>query len=189
MIAGLSINGGTGVTMTPPSGWTLIRRTDNGTSHSLFSYYRVAGGSEFSSWSWTWTGGSSGGEGLIDDYTGVSNSSPIDTSGGQANASSTNVTAPSITVGASSGMVVGLWAIAFKNSPTIASGFTARATLVTDTGDACGISSGEEVFAAGATGTQTGTSGTAAVNEAQLISLNAVSSDDESEMMESRICM
>ena len=49
LIAGITVDGVSGLTVTPPSGWTQIRRTDNGTNLSLFSYYKFAGSSEPSS--------------------------------------------------------------------------------------------------------------------------------------------
>src|SRR5882672_11583107 len=41
-------------TLTPPSGWTLVRRTNNAgpTSNSLAVYSKVAGGSEPASYAW-----------------------------------------------------------------------------------------------------------------------------------------
>ena len=57
--------------------------------------------------------------GGIADYTGVNTASPIDASGGQANASSTSVTAPSINIpaGNNSDRLLALFAI--PNSTTI----------------------------------------------------------------------
>jgi len=189
MLAGIAMQGGTSLSITPPSAWNLIRRTDNGTSQTLATYYKIAGGSEPGSYTWSYSGGNGAGEGVIDAYSGVNNSTPIDTSGGQANSASTSIVAPSITVGANSGMVVGFWALAYKTAPTVASGFTSRGSTTVDSTDSCAVASGEEVFAAGATGTQTGTGASSVINEGQLISLNLAAADDESEMMQSRICM
>jgi len=46
MIVTLSNRGGTGVTYTVPTGWTLINRTDNGTDLAVASYYKIAGATE-----------------------------------------------------------------------------------------------------------------------------------------------
>ncbi|MFZ6014785.1 MAG: peptidoglycan-binding protein [Patescibacteria group bacterium] len=91
LIAGLTVNGGNGVTITPPSGWTLIRRTDNGGNVVLASYYKVAGGSEPSSYTWTLSRafGNSRASGGIIRYSGVNNSDPIDASSGNTGNGST----------------------------------------------------------------------------------------------------
>ena len=46
MIATISTRGGSGVTITPDAGWTLIRRVDNSTTLSLAVYWKVAAASE-----------------------------------------------------------------------------------------------------------------------------------------------
>ena len=53
MIATFVARGGTGETITPPAGWTLIRRTDNVLNVSVATYYRVATAAESASWTWT----------------------------------------------------------------------------------------------------------------------------------------
>src|SRR5262249_61282601 len=58
MIAGIHVRGqGSSATVPPPLGWVLIRRTNvgdlTGTTGSLLSYYKVAGGSEPISYIWT----------------------------------------------------------------------------------------------------------------------------------------
>ena len=81
MIAGITVDGVSGLTVTPPSGWTQIRRTDNSTNLSLLSYYKFAGSSEPSS-NYTWTFNSSRrAAGGIMRYSGVA-ANPIDASSG-----------------------------------------------------------------------------------------------------------
>ncbi len=44
LVAGITVDGGTGTTITPPTGaggWTQIRRTNNGTDIGLASYYHI----------------------------------------------------------------------------------------------------------------------------------------------------
>lgn len=53
MVVGLMIEEGSDVTITPPAEWTLILREDNSTYVGMASYYKVAGSSEPSSYSFT----------------------------------------------------------------------------------------------------------------------------------------
>lgn len=58
LIVVICIDNGSGGTITPPSGWTLQFRTNNGSSaicHAV--YYRIADGSETSTYTWTVTSG------------------------------------------------------------------------------------------------------------------------------------
>lgn len=96
LIAQVGCTGGTGATITPPSGWTLIRSDDSTTVIKMSLYYRIAS-SEPASYNWTVDTTRS----IIGNMTGYSGcevtASPIDANGGQSNASSTSITAPSIT--------------------------------------------------------------------------------------------
>jgi hypothetical protein len=76
MVASIAVNGGSSAVIHEPTGWTPIGRTDNDTSIALVSYYKVAGGSEPSSYTWTIDGQTTA-EGGITPYTGVDTSSPI----------------------------------------------------------------------------------------------------------------
>src|SRR5882762_6193347 len=90
-------------TITPPAGWTLVRRIDQGSStYSLAIYQRVADASDASVSSYTfvsvavngWVGG-------IQSFSGVDTTNPIVVDGGQVTASSTTHATPSgLTTGA-----------------------------------------------------------------------------------------
>jgi len=106
-------------TVTPPAGWTLIRRDDHtndsvpGGISSMLSYYRVAAASEPASHTWTFDT-SRLAVASIASYSGVSTSSPVETHGGQASlpdAFATTITAPSITTTVSNAVVVGLFGL------------------------------------------------------------------------------
>ncbi len=85
-------NVSTSSALVQPAGWTLL---DN-PAGAIASMYKIADGTETSgSVTWSWTGASVS-CGLMVLVRGVSRS-PIDTSGAQANASSTSLTAPTIT--------------------------------------------------------------------------------------------
>ena len=71
MVASIAVRPNT-ATITAPSGWTLVRRTDNTNSNpnSLATYYKVAGSSEPTSYTWT-LGSSAGAAGGIQSFSGV----------------------------------------------------------------------------------------------------------------------
>ena len=75
-------------TITPPAGWTLIRGDVNTVVMTQALYVHVAGGSEPATYSWSFSSSVTAVVGGISTYTGVDTGNPIDTSGGQANASS-----------------------------------------------------------------------------------------------------
>ncbi len=84
--------------VTPPSGWTLVRRVDNtsGSTNSPLTYVKVAGASEPSSYTWSFSS-SYGSAGGIQSFSGVDTTSPVDTHDGQATPSSLSHSTPSIT--------------------------------------------------------------------------------------------
>jgi hypothetical protein len=77
LLANIAINGGSPANVTAPSGWTQIFRTDNDTDVSLISYYKVAGASEPTNYTWT-IDTQTRAEGGITQYSGVDTSNPID---------------------------------------------------------------------------------------------------------------
>jgi MSHA biogenesis protein MshQ len=94
MVAGITISPAT-ATITPPSGWLLLRRLDNGTN-SLAIYRKAASATEPASYTWRFSN-SSGSAGGIATFTGVSSTTPIDVESGASTPSSTRHAAPSVT--------------------------------------------------------------------------------------------
>ena len=92
-----------------PSGWTQILNKDNGSSIGIAIYYRVATASEAGSWTWNF-GASDRSAGAIAAFRGVDTSAPIAASGSQINASSTSMTAPSVSPAGANSMLVALYA-------------------------------------------------------------------------------
>jgi MSHA biogenesis protein MshQ len=94
-------------TITPPSGWTLAGRLDNagGNGNSMAVYYKVAGGSEPSTYTWSFSS-STGSAGGIMAFTGVNTADPVDVSGGQTTASSTSHSTTSLTTSVANTMVL-----------------------------------------------------------------------------------
>ena len=84
MLAQITFDDGSSVpTINVPNGWTLVRRTDNGTTLGQAIYYKVATGSEPNSYTWGFrTGGGADypteAAGGIITYSGVSTASPFD---------------------------------------------------------------------------------------------------------------
>ena len=97
MIASIGVRPNT-ATITPPSGWTLVRRINNtnATASSLAVYSRVAGASEPASYAWTFdtSAGSAGG---IQTFSGVDTTNPIDVENGQNTASGLTHATPDVT--------------------------------------------------------------------------------------------
>lgn len=90
---------------TAPSGWTLIRNTSAATGNRLITYYKVAGGSEPSTYTWTFDANTDISGGII-AYSGLTGT-PLDVENGQENSSaSTSVTAPAVTVTNSDSLLI-----------------------------------------------------------------------------------
>ena len=160
-------------TITPPAGWQLVRMTPTGTSMRLATYWHAAGGTEPAAYTWTFSSAQSA-TGSVLAYTGVSPTAPIDTSAGQANASSTSVTAPSIATTAADAQVVGLFANTTLTSFTPPAGMTERSDIAspsTVTYKVTGASADTVLATPGATGTKTATALNAGPSVGQLIAL------------------
>lgn len=109
MLAQITVEDGTTVTITPPAGWTQVIRTDSTTVLAQAIYVKVAGANEPASYTWNFNLSKDASGGIL-TYRGVQISDPVDVSGGQANASSTAVVAPSITTTVADTFVVGFFA-------------------------------------------------------------------------------
>lgn len=110
--------------VTKPSGWTAIRRVD-GANASLITYWKVAGGSEPASYTWsvdTSTGMAAG----IMSFTGVDTSLiPVNVDGGSSSSAGSSIlTAPSITTTVSNTMLITAYAINSTANWTPPSGMT-----------------------------------------------------------------
>ena len=113
-------------TITPPSGWTLVRRIDNTVSvdrNSLAVYIKVATASEPASHTWTFSA-SAGAAGGIASFIGVDTSNPIDVENGQATGNSTTHATPSVTTTGNSTMLVTSHAFASGATWTPPAGMT-----------------------------------------------------------------
>lgn len=151
-------------TFTAPSGWTLIRSTRNN-SVNLHSYYRAAGGSEPSDY--TWTGGETASHiATIIRLTAVDGSTPVNAEDA-ATGNSNDPESPSITTTAANCFMLTVCAQsnALSQTYTPPSGYVERAD---QTGTSIGVA---QVTGETATRVQsaTGASGTATHNSNQIV--------------------
>ena len=103
--------------ITPPTGWTLVRRVDNTntSANSLAVYRKTAGASEPADYTWTMSGAANS-VGGIQAFSGVDTTSPIDVENGHTTASSVSHATPSVTTTVADAVLV--------TSHTYASGAT-----------------------------------------------------------------
>jgi hypothetical protein len=118
---------------TPPSGWTLVRQDTNGNTMTQATFTHVVGSNEPASYTWTLSSSQSAAGGII-AYDGVRTVSPVDVSGGQANASSTSVTAPSITTSNPGERLIGFFGTGAATTFTAPAGMTERGDIASSAG-------------------------------------------------------
>ena len=106
MIASVDADGSP--TVSPPTGWTLIRTDVNAAStHMSQSLYRhVVGASEPTSYTWQLSA-KVGAGGTVVDYRGADASNPVDVSSGQGSVKSAQIVAPSLNVASAGELLVG----------------------------------------------------------------------------------
>jgi Bacterial Ig-like domain (group 1) len=174
LIAGVTVRDNP--TITPPSGWTFLRRDPvSPTTVTQAIYYKVAGASEPASYTWTFSSSQKASGGII-AYTGVDNSNPIDVHSGNSG-SGMMLTALSVTTTAPDDMIVGFFGIARSTGITAPSGMTERFQVQAGGGaaDTKTTSEGSDVTQStiGATGNKTATASQGADWVAQLVALRA----------------
>jgi hypothetical protein len=178
MVAGITFNGGSGVaTVTPPLGWTLILRTNNGANVGMASYYKVAAAGEPSNYIWGLSSSARASGGIL-RYTGVDVSHPIDVSGGATGNDTTSpyrVTAPAVTTTTVETALVGFYGIATGTTYSGNSALTERfdARNPNGAGPSTQGATGTEANA-GSTGTDYGTAGAGGQWVAQHIAIRPI---------------
>ena len=151
----MSVDGGQ--TVSAPTGWTSINQgTSPGGASTLGVWYRVADGTESSTYTFTWTGDQEA-AGSISRYVGVDTSDPIDGSG-VSTGTSTAPTAPSVTTSNADSVVLRIFGSDGSETVTAPSGTTERFDLRSS------ATAGDATTTAGADASQAtaGASGTAA---------------------------
>jgi MSHA biogenesis protein MshQ len=132
----------TDVGITPPTGWTLVRRLDNPgpTDNGIAVYQRVAGAAEPASYTWGLTciatcatNGFGSAAGGIASFSNVNTTTPVDVENGQITAVGAQ-TAPSVTTTVTNAMLVASYSYATAGTwtPPAASGGDAAMTEAVD---------------------------------------------------------
>lgn len=125
LVVGITFEKGSSETVTPPAGWTLIRRTNLANNAGMATYYKFAGASEPVSYGFGIQVGGKWAIG-ISRITGVNTSNPVDVSGAQTGGSSTSVTAPSVTTTVPNTLVLAFYTNRKAATFTAAAGTTER---------------------------------------------------------------
>ena len=170
LVACLTFNTGSSATLTVPTGWTLIARTNQTTTVGLATYYRVAGASEAASYTWgsssRWTIG-------IIRISGANTTTPIQVSAANSSGTaSTSVGAPAVTTTAANSLV-----LAFYTNNNIST-YTAATGTFEQYDAPYSATSPSNMLAtfikdvAGSTGTLTATSSNSAAWAAQQVAIN-----------------
>lgn len=168
MVAAISVRGGTGTSITPPTDWNLLRRDDSGTTLSTAVYYKFAATGDPGSFTWSFSANVKN-VGAILSFDNPDAASPLDVHNGQANPSGLLVAAPSVTASAASSILTGFYSIADFDTFTPPVGMTERTDIRSSSGSAVALEATTETLASGgATGTRTATATAAsAVNIGQ----------------------
>lgn len=112
--------------ITPPSGWTLVRKDENRTAVRQDVFYKVATASDPSSFTWTITSSVRLLAGTIASYSGVDTDRPIDAHDASVDtAGSSTLTAPSVTTSAGA-MLLALVAVQSDGAISPPKGMTER---------------------------------------------------------------
>ena len=113
LVAAIGVRGNP--TITPPAGWTLVVNTPNGTTMRQAAFVHVVGATaEPSSYTWTFSVSQPAAGGMA-AYSGA-NTTPVTVFAGQANPSSTSITAPSVSTFEPGDMLIGMFATAVNTT-------------------------------------------------------------------------
>lgn len=174
LIAEIAVRGGNRLAITAPAGWALIRRDNLSSTIAQASYQHLVPNSpaEPSSYVWSFSNANDAAGGIL-DYAGASLAAPVDVSGGQGNAASISITAPSITLpaGHASDLLIGLFSIANSSAVTGPPGMVRRWSFRA-AGGGVGVTAADvQLNSAGPSGDFTATAATAAANVGSLMAL------------------
>lgn len=168
MVVHISAGYSTSPGATPPAGWTLARHDNNANTIASWIYYKLATASEPSSYTFSVSTGFNV-LGSISVYSGIDPSSPFDVSAG-ATTSGTNHTAPSINTTTDSALVITAYSLFAQATYAPPASTTERYDYANVQNHWKTISGDDFISgAAGATGTQTATTSSAAAGTAQIV--------------------
>ena len=163
MLAAITVR--SSATITAPAGWTSVRATLTGSDLRQATYVSVAGAPIPASFKFKLSSKSVV-AGAIAAYSGVSTTTPVETSGARKNTSSTSITAPSVTSTVPGSMLVGVFGTAINATVTPASGMVERADIKTGAAaKKIALELADDTLESpGATGLRVATASAAAVN-------------------------
>jgi Right handed beta helix region len=180
LVAQIAVRGGTNLPIHAPSGWTLVRRDNYGSTIAQAIYIRVANApaSEPSNYTWLFTSGNDAAAGIA-DYVGVNTVAAVASQGGEGNSSSRSITAPSISIPANGGtyQLLSFFGIA-AGEPISPPSSMAKRWSFSATGYGIGIGMGDAATTGGATGNEVGTAARGAANTGALIALTSTSASE-----------
>jgi hypothetical protein len=122
LLCGLTTEG-TGRTLTPPSGWTLLHESNNA-AIKTHVYYKLAGGSESTTYNWPISGAADYAACNGVELSGVDTATPIDVSNTATPANSTDVAGPTLTPTVLSTQAVAFMSCVRNQAPTVTAGWT-----------------------------------------------------------------
>lgn len=180
LIAGIMFESGTGATLSIPTGWTLIRRTDQSSNVGMATYFRIATSGEPASYAFRASGKWAVG---ISRVSGANQTSPIAVSNGNSSSnSSTSVVAPSVTTTAANQLVLAFYTNKKNGTYTPASGTTERYDAPnTSEGIPSNMLATYVQATAGTTGTKTATASESETWAAQQIVINGKNDGNSNE--------
>lgn len=172
LIAQVTVRGNR--TLTPPAGWALIDRSNNGSLLTQAVYWRRADGTPLAPATWGFSG-SDRAAGTMAAYRNVDPVVPVNAFSDRSNAASTSVTAGSLTPTVAGTYLVGLFAQAHGNAAyTPPAGMTEQQDDNTKGGNnGIALELADEAYAGGtaATGTRVAGSSDSAASIAHLVAL------------------
>jgi hypothetical protein len=168
LVAQVVVRGATTV-VTPPSGWTLIRRDQTSSSMAAALYVHVAALPEPAGFTWTFGSAQQASGGIV-AYGGVDNVTPVDAHSGKYNDSTGVVTALGVTTTVASDQLLFFASVTTLTTITPPTGMAQR--WRDGTSSTTSYLADQALTVAGATGNRVGTSGAPAnSNLAQLVAL------------------
>ena len=172
LIAAIAVVGGSSITITAPTGWTLIARTNSGTDLALATYWKRSAPGDAETFEWTLAASAIAAGGIM-AYVDVNADDPVDVSGATSTASSVTATAPTVTPTVTRGYV--LHAFAAKSGVVMAPPTTEDERFDAESHDSAAqagvMLSDLELPGDGSAPSVTATLGAAAINIGQTIVL------------------
>lgn len=161
-------------TITPPAGWTLLNSQQVANTYTTGYFYKIAGGSETGSYSFSWTGSNFCAWGLL-NFGGVT----LDTSstGTWASGGGTAATAVAISPTGSADILVGVWTSAGDTLSGPPTGMTNRVGQAQESGTAYLYAADQVLSASGTTGNRDATVATSKNGTWLLVALTPAGGD------------